>query len=597
MAELPSIVECARLWLSPPVGAFWRWSDGEDAVEWTSGGTILLRQEIAQLAAHRAAAGQGLPQLQAVVFLMALLRERERTLRLVPDIDLPPTAALWERVRRLPFLRLHLVDAALHGLVTNSPEFAARVAKGLAGELPQGLLAEREFRAETPAVIARWLQVGLRGITEERLDLWGRTGVDEVPILVDLPLAERPVGDSLLTQLQQDSELSGLVGVVRQIMAAMRLPYAALRRDEQPTGGFAGVSNRGSLDHLLPSELAHDDEVLAVRIATNEALYVQREVPPYEPRSRRRILLDDGVRMWGAPRVLGVAVALALQATAHGGRPCEVFRSDAGRLVAVDLSQRARIVEQLERTDWALDARGAVAEFLAHEDPDAELVEELILVAHRDAFADPEYLRGHRPHGRQRCYLAELDDAGGFRMLEVTLRGSEELSTAQLQLESLRRRSMYELPDFYSFQPTPFRSIANEGNSLSGLIAVSTCAAGIVLHRYRGTRLLLHQSKNGQRVIAGPTELPDLVGPAPFGAFWQHSAKVPLMVAELGSDWLVYHDAGGFLHFVSRAMDKAEVTLHLSLRNGLRGWSSETRSYLEGRALGDCLRAIAEAVQ
>ena len=41
---------------------------------------------------------------------MALLRERERTLRLVPDIDLPPTAALWERVRRQPFLRLHLVD-------------------------------------------------------------------------------------------------------------------------------------------------------------------------------------------------------------------------------------------------------------------------------------------------------------------------------------------------------------------------------------------------------------------------------------------------------------------------------------------------------
>lgn len=597
MVELPSVVECVRLWLSPPVGTFWRWSDDEDAIEWASGGTILLRPEIAQLAAHRVAAGQGLPQLQAVVFLMALLRERERALRLVPDIDLPPTDNLWERVRRQPFLRLHLVDAVLHGLVTNSPEFAARVAEGLAGELPHGLLSEREFRAEAPAVIARWLRVSLRGLTEERLDLWGRTGVDEIPILADLPVVERPVGDSLLKQLQQDSELSGLVGVVRQIMAAMRLPHAALRRDEQPTGGFAGVSNRGSLDHLLPSELAHDDEVLAVRIATKEALYVQREVPPYEPRSRRRILLDDGVRMWGTPRVLGVAVALAMQATAHGGLPCEVYRSDAGRLVAVDLSQRARIVEQLERMDWLLDARDAVPEFLAHENADAEFVEELILVAHRGAFADPEYLCGHRPHGRQRCYLAEIDDGGGFRLLELTLRGIEELSTAQLQLQSLRRRAMYELPDFYSYRPAPFRLAGNEGDSLTGLVAVSTCAAGIVLHRYRGARLLLHLNKTGRRVVAAPTELPDLVGPAPFAPFWQHSSRDTLLVGELGSDWLVYHDARGFLHFVPRSLDKAEVTLHLCLRNGVRGWSSESRSYLEGRELGECLRGIAEAVR
>ena len=83
-------------------------------------------------------------------------------------------------------------------------------------------------------------------------------------------------------------------------------------------GGVADITNRGPLDRLLLSELAHDDLTLAARVALNEALYLRREPPMREPPGALGLLLDSGVRLWGIPRVLATAVALALIAVLGG---------------------------------------------------------------------------------------------------------------------------------------------------------------------------------------------------------------------------------------------------------------------------------------
>ena len=109
--------------------------------------------------------------------------------------------------------------------------------------------------------------------------------------------------------------------LARLLLAAVHMPTPLSLREELPVGGVSDISNRGSLDRLLLSELANDDLTLAVRVAMNEALYLRREIPPSTPQHHRAILVDAGIRSWGVPRVFATAVALAFMAsTAKSGR-------------------------------------------------------------------------------------------------------------------------------------------------------------------------------------------------------------------------------------------------------------------------------------
>jgi hypothetical protein len=139
-----------------------------------------------------------------------------------------------------------------------------------------------------------------------------QTGLDELPCAAPLELAARKSVRQLLAELENDEELCGLARLARDLMAAISLPRTITDRDTLPLGGVSDIANRGQPDRLLLSEVAHDDLTLAARIALREALYLRREAPLRNPPSRRTILLDAAIRMWGIPRVFATSVALAL---------------------------------------------------------------------------------------------------------------------------------------------------------------------------------------------------------------------------------------------------------------------------------------------
>ena len=130
-------------------------------------------------------------------------------------------------------------------------------------------------------------------------------------------------------------------------MAVVHLPRKISESDELPMGGVSDITNRGPLDRLLTSELAHDDTTLALRVATNEALYLRRETPPKTPTPRRLILIDVGIRMWGVPRVFAAATAMALTATADAHAGALTFRVHGDRVEAADLTTRQGLVGHL----------------------------------------------------------------------------------------------------------------------------------------------------------------------------------------------------------------------------------------------------------
>jgi hypothetical protein len=79
-----------------------------------------------------------------------------------------------------------------------------------------------------------------------------------------------------------------------------------------PTGGYAGLLSRGSLDALLPSELASDEDLFYARFAQSELLYLGRERQIEAPHPLHYILIDGSPSMRGLRQVFARGLALSL---------------------------------------------------------------------------------------------------------------------------------------------------------------------------------------------------------------------------------------------------------------------------------------------
>jgi hypothetical protein len=75
--------------------------------------------------------------------------------------------------------------------------------------------------------------------------------------------------------------------------------------------GFAGIGRRGSIDNLVLTELAWDDDHLAHRLLEGEVLYYAREEERTEARRSHLLLVDASASMRGERATFARALALA----------------------------------------------------------------------------------------------------------------------------------------------------------------------------------------------------------------------------------------------------------------------------------------------
>jgi len=125
--------------------------------------------------------------------------------------------------------------------------------------------------------------------------------------------------------------------------------------------GYASVERRGNVDALVPSELAHDDDVFALKALSDDLLYYGHERQNEVTRPLHYILVDGSASMRGTREVFarGLALALAKKLSLVGGHGADVWvrffdsrlhpRIDLGRSARRDLprllsfrSQRGR---------------------------------------------------------------------------------------------------------------------------------------------------------------------------------------------------------------------------------------------------------------
>lgn len=442
----------------------WRWADDGDVVVWADGTTIAFRAEVAfvleWLVPH------GWPPFGSLIWVLAACRGK-----LPPSVSKTDHKADSGVPKPSASLTFHDHIRVAYGVVEDGLAGVSRLPPGLRSSLPaKAILAEVIFggrQADGPdGSSARSAMVevlrsgtltdtmlnapggpqpearnellslyeGLKDLDPDTLAMRLRTGIDDLPGAAELPPVASERVRALLAELREDAEHAGLARLARDFMAALQLPRRLSEPDEMPIGGFADIANRGSLDRLLLSELAHDDLTLAVRIALNEALYLRREPPVKQPPCTLTLLLDSGVRMWGVPRVLATAAALALIAKSARHEELVAFRTGGDELVPVDFLTRQGLVDQLGALEpdahpgpW-LDSLASVLE--------GQERSEAVLITHRDVLADPEFQRQLAQAKIPMLYLAVVDRDGSFELLRHP-QGGPPICRAQLEIDDL----------------------------------------------------------------------------------------------------------------------------------------------------------------
>ena len=481
---------------SPPNDAFWRWQEGGEVVEWVDGRTISFRAEL--LPVLRSLAPYGLPSLGCLLLVLAASRDswrdssteygiltgilvngpqRDEAIRVLAEVitKLDQLNSLDSALRSSLEAKLALCEMIFADKFTLiSIEDAPRIVK----QLELGLGEELSLRQANPMperVGAKELLNELKAldqllehIDEDELRLRAQTGFSQLPQPAELELPMAQAVRSLLSDLRDDDELRGIAQLSLNLMAAVTLPRAIADSEEAQMGGVSDISNRGPLDRLLLSELAHDDLTLSVRIALNEAMYLRREAPPRNPPQQRAVLLDASLRGWGVPRAFATAVGLAVAATTENHVELFFRRAKQAKAVPVDLTTRDGLLDHLAALEPELHPGESLpafnAELLTAENPS----EPLLIVA-EDVLEDPQFRATLDESELSAVYIATVNRSGRFRLLERNFRGSKVLREAMLDLDCLfkdtgkRSKDLIdpdlarELPAIFRAQPFPLR--------------------------------------------------------------------------------------------------------------------------------------------
>ena len=339
----------------PPRGHYWMWSSGHDAIEWEDGRTLALWPEIHTILDFLGS-NSGVPPLGAVLLVLAACRDEwishrprnhaafRKILAIRENDALPPDYAeilitgldvihdLPGDLRASLAAKCHLVSALFEGgpfcLPKSESELVLRDLSvfgiGDIGQRKPSMDAKGRLRRDVRA-----LKTGLARHSAESLENILRTGIENTTLHeLELP---SPAEDTIEPRLLLDhlvstsGESGAAAAVAKQAIAMMNFPGRFGAPLDLPVGGIADITNRGTIDRLLPGELAWDDLILAARLVHNEALYFRREIPPQHVAVSHTVLLDRGLRLWGTARVFSLGVTLGLWHHPKLNGPGETF--------------------------------------------------------------------------------------------------------------------------------------------------------------------------------------------------------------------------------------------------------------------------------
>jgi hypothetical protein len=475
-----------QLSLSTALAHPWRWEENHSVLVWEDGTTLGFLDEIEAIS--QKTTQQRLPSLPCVALILAGCRGRSPTFNPVsanrtPMVLLDEAGAILRGLQKFPSDLLMIAGkAAIIEMVAGAERMTTYFVRDAIDAWRDHAEAQADGHEEPLARTLMRVAKALRQITPDAVRARLATGLDDVVRTAEVPDLELTESvRRLLALLKDDAELSGIAALARDLLAALTFPRRPDEDAEVPEGGFSDLTNRGSPDRLLLSELAADPLMLAVRVSLNEALYLRRETPRRSKPRAVAVLVDTGLRMWGLPRPFAWAVALALLAKQEDMAELSLWCVDGASVSRLRLASRDDLLAALSRLDPGADPVPALGRFLQaatewQQQKEAPADTDFFFITHPDTLLDPAFWR--QTDGWPTLHLALVDQVGQFLLEQRARSARRELARARLKLDSIlsapaaRTASRGPREPIILLQhPFPLR-VAARGRVLA------TCAAG-----------------------------------------------------------------------------------------------------------------------
>jgi hypothetical protein len=189
-----------------------------------------------------------------------------------------------------------------------------------------------------------------------------------------------------IDQLKEDLLTFRVGSLIESIWGGIYLPFKKNHSGNQPLGGFADITNKGNFDNLLTSEFANEEVVFLSRIANNEALYFQRELPPVDNDLKRVILIDISLKNWGTIKALAHAIMLAI--AHHPKREEEVSVFLVGEnFHSISIKKLSDIIAGLKKLSTSLNAANGLKNYFDNHQLDRQ---EILLITSQETMQYPE---------------------------------------------------------------------------------------------------------------------------------------------------------------------------------------------------------------
>lgn len=249
------------------------------------------------------------------------------------------------------------------------------------------------------------------------------------------PISDKP--KDFVEQLIEENKTFHVGSLLKRIWSGLNIPLHHNTPSQQPLGGISDLTNKGDFDKLLISEFANDDLIFMSRLANNEALYIQREIPPEDDKFKRILLIDSSLKNWGNPKIINFATALAIAKHPKTDIECHiiVLGSDFQEVGFEDINQ---VIDGLTVLSGKLDCAEGLHSYFqsARESGD---VNENFLILSENSLKSTAMQRIIHENFEYLKYLITTNEEGTITIYKIKNKAKKHLKTIHLSLDELWR--------------------------------------------------------------------------------------------------------------------------------------------------------------
>lgn len=261
--------------------------------------------------------------------------------------------------------------------------------------------------------------------------------VVEEEIILDGAQSQDAAEKDFIETLADNVKTFHVGSLVKRLWSGLNIPFHSTLPGRQPLGGVSDLTSKGDFHRLLVSEFAADDLLFLSRLANNEALYLNREVPPQHNNLERIVLLDVSLKNWGTPRTVAFAVMLAIAAHPKTDIPCSAFAVGEG-CTPLLFGTVDEVIASLQVLEPCLHPAAGLELFF--KGGGGKKNRELFFISSPDALRQPALhavLSHWAPAVR---YLIHTDSEGGVDVYRRQQAGRKHVQHLRLPLEELWKR-------------------------------------------------------------------------------------------------------------------------------------------------------------